>query len=395
MGARIAVKKTSPATVVADYGSLMRLAAYAEALDKKKATNIIIGNNWDIWYPATSTAPWQLEGVLRTLLVDGFPKESLVLVSAGAAADSGAAELNNGQLSAAARLGFEITHLYEPPVKWISYQPQVRMLALDELIAREGFYIPDIFHGGNVIHLPTLKTDLLATTAGAAESAFRSLAPGRRRLATRHIHEAIVDILAIQREIHAGVFAVMDAVFCGGGAGPRMLVPYEKGYILAGADQVAIDAVAAHMMGFDPMEIGYIRLAHEQGLGCGKFDEIEVVGDDIAEVNFHFCGPGGDGADADAGSCRRPRYSGGWLETLPGRLSRLGLDSYWYPFVGRSRVYAMAETQWGQLIQSYLPSAARLERQGRSRGALLAALAAAGFLGLSAFLRVARLARSV
>jgi uncharacterized protein (DUF362 family) len=32
---------------------------------------------------------------------------------------------------------------------------------------------------------------------------------------------------------------------------------------------VAIDAVAAKMMGFDPLEIGYIRMAHEQGLGVG------------------------------------------------------------------------------------------------------------------------------
>ena len=52
-----------------------------------------------------------------------------------------------------------------------------------------------------------------------------------------------------------------------------------KNVILASADQVAIDAVAAKLMGFDPMSIKYIRLAHEAGLGVGRPEEIEIVGD--------------------------------------------------------------------------------------------------------------------
>ncbi len=49
--------------------------------------------------------------------------------------------------------------------------------------------------------------------------------------------------------------------------------------ILASADQVAIDAVAAKLMGFDPMSIKFIRMAHELGLGCGDPRDIEIVGD--------------------------------------------------------------------------------------------------------------------
>ncbi len=50
------------------------------------------------------------------------------------------------------------------------------------------------------------------------------------------------------------------------------MVPLEKDYILASADQVAIDAVASKMMGFEPLSIPYIRLAHERGLGCGDWN---------------------------------------------------------------------------------------------------------------------------
>jgi uncharacterized protein (DUF362 family) len=64
--------------------------------------------------------------------------------------------------------------------------------------------------------------------------------------------------------------------------------PEIKNVILASADQVAIDAVAAKLMGFDPLNIRYIRLAHERGLGVGDPREIELVGDDVAGENWGF-----------------------------------------------------------------------------------------------------------
>jgi hypothetical protein len=102
------------------------------------------------------------------------------------------------------------------------------------------------------------------------------------------IHETLVDLLAIQKEIHPGIFAIMDGTTAGNGSGPRLMQPVVKNVILASADQVAIDAVAAHVMGFDPLEITYLRLAHEQGLGVGDMREIELVGDDVSGENWGF-----------------------------------------------------------------------------------------------------------
>jgi len=62
----------------------------------------------------------------------------------------------------------------------------------------------------------------------------------------------------------------------------------ESDVMLASADQVAIDAVSAKLMGFDPMSIKYINLGHNQGLGIGNPREIELVGDDISGENWHF-----------------------------------------------------------------------------------------------------------
>ena len=124
------------------------------------------------------------------------------------------------------------------------------------------------------------------------KNAFGGLLNERRHWTHPVIHETLVDLLMIQKKIHRGIFAVMDGTFAGDGPGPRCMIPHTKNVILASADQVAIDAVAAKMMGFDPLSIKYIRMAHDLGLGCGDPTQIEIVGDlDAAEEKLGFCRP--------------------------------------------------------------------------------------------------------
>ena len=85
------------------------------------------------------------------------------------------------------------------------------------------------------------------------KNAFGGLLHTHRHYTHSWIHGTLVDLLAIQKEIHPGIFAVMDGTTAGNGPGPRTMYPVVKNVMLASADQVAIDAVAAKMMGFDPM----------------------------------------------------------------------------------------------------------------------------------------------
>ena len=170
---------------------------------------------------------------------------------------------------------------------WVPYRPKAKMLALDQVYP-EGIRIPDYFIGKNIVHLPTVKTHMYTTTTGAMKNAFGGLLSKYRHYTHTWIHETLVDLLAIQKEIHPGIFAVMDGTTAGNGPGPRLMEPIVKNVILASADQVAIDAVAAKLMGFDPLSIKYIRLAHDAGLGVGDVREIELVGDDVSGENWGF-----------------------------------------------------------------------------------------------------------
>jgi hypothetical protein len=68
---RVAVVYASAPTVLSDIAHAMRLAGYTDALPRDVETLLKINISWQHYYPACSTTPWQLEGVIRTLRQDG------------------------------------------------------------------------------------------------------------------------------------------------------------------------------------------------------------------------------------------------------------------------------------------------------------------------------------
>ena len=65
----------------------------------------------------------------------------------------------------------------------------------------------------------------------------------------------------------------------------------DMGLIIAGRDIVSVDAVACAVIGFEPFEVDTTRLADEYGLGVGKLDQIEVLGETIEDVRRPFARP--------------------------------------------------------------------------------------------------------
>ena len=358
---KVAVLKTTPETVLDDYARLLRLADLEAHLPKGRETALKINISWHRFYPACSTTPWQLDGVIRALVAAGYPAESLfgahnrtVVVSARKG------EVANKHKPVLEKHGVRNVHLYEKGEEWVRFEPKRHKFHVLHEIFPDGVKIPKRFIGSNIVHLPTMKTHVFTTMTGAMKNAFGGLLSERRHWTHSRIHETLVDLLAIQKEIHPGIFAVMDGTFAGDGPGPRCMVPHVKGYILASADPVAIDAIAAKMMGFDPLKLDFLRIAHEDGLGCGDPREIEVVGEDIAGVNFGFRG----NQNTFASRGQKLIYWGPlkFLERLLLRTflvpwsyaaSILYHDFYWYPFIGRRRVREAMKTEWGQLFERY------------------------------------------
>jgi uncharacterized protein (DUF362 family) len=357
--ARVAALYTRPETVLDDYQRLFELAGGAAALASGVTTILKDNITWHFPMPSCNTTPWQLEGTILALRAAGF-SDLVCVQNKTVVTDAFLGEDLNGYVPIFRRYGIPVRFNFKPSdMTWVPYRPAGKLLALDRIFP-EGLRIPDYLPGKNVVHLPTMKTHLYTTTTGAMKNAFGGLLNTHRHYTHTWIHETLVDLLTIQREIHPGIFAVMDGTTAGNGPGPRLVKPVVKNVILASTDQVAIDALAARMMGFDPLSIAYIRLAHEAGLGVGDLREVEVVGDDVSGESWDFAvGRNFHGFMAWLGWYGPTRFLQKLvfrtpLVAIPVLVSEVEQNYLHWPLVER-HLYERwrAETAWGRLFARY------------------------------------------
>jgi len=357
MASKVSVIFTKPETILEDYTRVMEGADWRQSLTGERELLLKLNLSWTKYFPACSSQPWQLDGVLRTLLDGPYTPETIVPVENKTVVTNPVkGARNNLWMPVLDAHGCRFQPLTD--VEWTVYKFKSDLLKLNHIFP-EGIEIPAIYPGRDILHLPTVKTHGHSITTGAIKNAFGGLLREVRHYAHKYIHEVMVDLLLMQRELHPNVFAVMDGTVAGDGAGPRTMFPRVHNVILASADSVAIDAVAAKLMGFDPMEIPYLRMATEMGLGEGRIKEIEIVGDPIDGVNFGF-------------ETRKSLVIWGdqMLRLGPLRfLERLLLhsplvvwapfasnvyhDYVWYPTVGNKRIREFSNTVWGQLFDEY------------------------------------------
>jgi uncharacterized protein (DUF362 family) len=78
--------------------------------------------------------------------------------------------------------------------------------------------------------------------------------------------------------------SVLDGYVAMEGAGPVEGTAVPWGVALAGSDALAVDTLAARLMGFELREIGYLSYCAELGLGCADLEQIRVVGNIAPEA---------------------------------------------------------------------------------------------------------------
>ncbi len=358
MSSAVALLRTRPETVVEDYGRLMRLVKYDAILPRDQELILKLNLSWTKYFPACSSQPWQVDGILTALLDDGYDRRRIFPVENRTVVTNPIAGCRNNKWRPVLDR-HSVPFIPLPDVEWIVYQFRSPLLRLNAIFP-EGIEIPKMYVGKNVLHFPTVKTHGHSVTTGAIKNAFGGLLKEVRHYAHEYIHEVMVDLMYMQRELHPSVFAVMDGTVMGDGAGPRTMVPRVGNLILASSDQVAIDSIAAKIMGFDPLSIPYLRMCEERGLGVADPRRIELVGDtELASTSMGFKTSRSLVIWGDQLIRRGP------LRPLKHLLlhsplvvwapfaSNVYHDLLWYPTIGRSRIRAFAGTPWGRLFETY------------------------------------------
>ncbi len=355
--ARVAVVRTRPETVLADYGRVMDLAGYRDTLSRDRDTLIKLNLSWTKYFPSCSSQPWQVDGVVGKMLADGYSRNRLIPIENKTVVTNPREGCRNNRWEPVLQKhGLTFQPLTE--VDWQVYRFKSPLLKLNQIFP-EGIQIPAIYPGRQILHLPTMKTHGHAVMTGAVKNSFGGLLREVRHYAHKYMHEVLVDLLYMQRELHPAVFTVMDGTVAGDGAGPRTMIPRIKNLILAATDSVAIDSVAAKLMGFDPMSIPFLRMAHERGLGIADPKQIELVGDDVSMENFGFTTKKSLVIWGDQ------MIRKGFLRPLERILlhsplmvwapmaSNVYHDAVWYPTIGQARIREFMNTEWGKLFRKY------------------------------------------
>jgi len=136
-----------------------------------------------------------------------------------------------------------------------------------------------------VINVSKMKTHSLTLFTGAIKNMFGSIPGFRKSEYHKQAHKArdfskiVVDIFSAIRP-HLNI---MDAVEIMEGAGPSAGTAAHLGLVLSSSDAVALDAVAAHLMGFEDGEIFTTQYAYEAGLGEKNLDKITILGEPLSK----------------------------------------------------------------------------------------------------------------
>lgn len=136
-----------------------------------------------------------------------------------------------------------------------------------------------------IISVPKLKThDQTEMTCAIKKLKGLLTDKAKKAMHQEGLFDGVIDLLATVKPR----LAVVDAVICQEGVGPVFGKPVEMNLVLAGKDLVAVDAVCARLIGYDPEEILLTKNAAARGLGVIDAGSIDVIGQPLKDVKRRF-----------------------------------------------------------------------------------------------------------
>jgi uncharacterized protein (DUF362 family)/Pyruvate/2-oxoacid:ferredoxin oxidoreductase delta subunit len=157
-----------------------------------------------------------------------------------------------------------------------------RVRLADALALKEATIAQTYFDVDTVVNLPVFKTNMLFWISGALKN-MKGLLVGMEKHKPHYlgVPQCVADLNRMVRQD----LVIMDGFIGMMGEGPAAGKPANARLLIGGFDPVAVDAVAARLMGFDPAKIPMIRLAEKAGVGS---DRSQVVGHPISSFKLRL-----------------------------------------------------------------------------------------------------------
>ena len=161
---------------------------------------------------------------------------------------------------------------------------------VQKFVDRAEMYFPNTaLRADLVVSLAKMKTHHWAGATLSMKNLF-GLVPGsvygwpKNELHHIGIPESIVELNRIFRRS----FAIVDGIVGMEGNGPIQGTPKPANVLVMGGDLPAVDATCCRIMGIDPAQVEYLRMASDASLGNVEESHIEQRGEPISEVRTNF-----------------------------------------------------------------------------------------------------------
>jgi len=311
--ATVALVRTRPETVLADYARLLRAAGVPAAVAPGSRVAFCLDLEPDgraANLPPAVAPPWLLEGVARSLLAQGWSAADLSLIVPGRPA----------------------------PALPLSWRRVISGCGIAPAQSREQMPAAP----PSAVLLSSLTTHRWLGIAGSLGTLAAHLLLPADRLALDRQPTRLSEAWQRQGRVAVGG-AVIDATICGAGPDRRRLLPLAAHVLVGGQDPVAVDAIAASLIGFTPLQLPLLRAAHAAGLGCADPARIRLVGDRIDAWPLLDL--------RAAAGYRGPRAAepARWSRLFTARWPRVA----WTLRAARRQRQRFAATAWGRLYDHY------------------------------------------
>jgi uncharacterized protein (DUF362 family) len=250
----------------------MELAQWRRFISPGADVSLKVNLGWDLFMPGAITSPWVVEGIIQTLREEAG---SITVVESDQVLVSCERALRVSYID-------RVCRRYNVPFVNMS-KGRFQRVTLDDGLALKQFDVPEILLRTEMITVPVIKTHDKTTITGPIKNQWGCLDKLRHNYHLV-INEALVDINRVARPR----FAVLDATVGMDGNAPKSGRPRIVGRTLASGDIVALEAVMARIMGFDPARIPHILNCAAAGLGVADLAQVDVVGEDYRALNLHF-----------------------------------------------------------------------------------------------------------
>jgi len=144
-----------------------------------------------------------------------------------------------------------------------------REMALNGKILKKWWIYSDVVEADKLINVPIVKQHSLCRATLGIKN-LMGVAGGPRNRYHQNLEGALVDLASFLKPI----LVVMDAIrilTANGPVGGSLADVKRRDQIIAGIDQVAVDAAGASLLGYKPEQIGYIVEGNSRGLGTMDF----------------------------------------------------------------------------------------------------------------------------